>query len=136
MVKGRTASSVPPIAYARLSDIASPVDLWRKWDRMRPAHQQWLALPGDAAVSHRQLSLSLSRCLASLGVVAPRGGKYTSHSLRVGAHTEQVLLGWPLEVRLARFGWKHSSQEMASLYFDRTIRSTAASAWFFGAPPS
>ena len=32
-------------------------------------------------------------------------GKFTSHSLRIGSHTEQMLIVVPLEVRLARFGW-------------------------------
>jgi hypothetical protein len=63
----------------------------------------------------------------------PSHGKYTSHSLRIGAHTEQVLLGIPLPVRLARFGWAAGSDEMASLYFDRTLKTSAASHWYFGA---
>ena len=79
------------------------------------------------------LTRALQRCLASLELEAPQDGKYTSHSIRIGAHTEQVLLGIPLPVRMSRFGWGKSSEEMATLYFDRTIRTSGASVWFFGA---
>lgn len=60
-------------------------------------------------------------------------GKYTTHSIRIGARTEQVLLGLSLEVR---FGWGADSSSMAVLYFDRTVQLTATSCWFFGAKPS
>lgn len=45
-----------------------------------------------------------------------------------------MLLGFPLEVRLSRFGWGPQSSEMASTYFDRTIVLSSASFWFFGYP--
>lgn len=61
---------------------------------------------------------ALSRALQSLGIVAPRDGKFTSYSLRIGAHTEQVLLGIPLEVQLGRFVWAKDSSYMASIYLD------------------
>lgn len=100
---------------------------------MRGAHGRYFALSGDT-VPWRSgtMDAALKRVLHRLSIQAPTGGKYTSHSLRIGAHTEHVLLGIPLEVRLARFGWAASSQDMAALYFDRTLRSTAASFWFFG----
>lgn len=46
------------------------------------------------------LTLALAQFLKRIGVAAPVGGNYTSHSLRIGTHTEQVLLGTPLEVSL------------------------------------
>jgi len=84
-----------------------------------------------------KLNESLKNMLGMIGVSAPSGGKFTSHSSRIGAHTEQILLGFPMEVRLKRFGWRPRSQEMAALYFDRTIKTSTASFWFFGvAAPS
>lgn len=62
----------------------------------------------------------------------PTAVKHTSHSLRIGAHTEQILVDIRLEVCLARFVWGPNSQDMSSLYFDRTIKPTAASYRFFG----
>lgn len=53
--------------------------------------------------------------------------------MRIGAHTEQVLLGILLETLLARFARGPNSSGMAALYFDRTIRVSAASYCFFGA---
>ena len=58
-----------------------------------------------------------------------------SHSVRIGSHTVMMLLGYPLEVRLARFEWKETSLEMAAVYFDRTLSSSASSLWVPGAPP-
>ena len=85
------------------------------------------------AYSKESLTRSLLRCLDIVKVRAPAEGKYPSYSLRIGAHTERVLLGIPQTVRMARFGWGKSSEEMANLYFDRTIRTSSASVWFFGA---
>lgn len=82
------------------------------------------------------LDAALGRVLRRLSITPPVGCKFSSHSLRIGAHTEQVLLGIPLEVRLARFGWAATSQEMAALYFDRTLRTTAASYRFFASAGS
>lgn len=53
-----------------------------------------------------------------------------------GAHTEQVLLGITLEIRLVQFVRGDDSANMAVLYFDRTIPLSAASLWFFRASVS
>lgn len=136
VVKGRPASTVPLVRYERTTPShPSPVDLWLRWYHARGNHAAFFALAGERdSLPEQALTRSLERCLARLHVAAPAGSKYTSHSLRIGAHTEQVLLGFPLEVRLARFGWGPRSSEMASTYFDRTIRLSAASFWVFGLP--
>ena len=82
------------------------------------------------------MSRCLQNCLTENEVTAPARGKYTSHSLRIRSHTEQVLMGFPLEARLACFGWGPSSAEMANLYFDRTLQVSPSSIWLFGPPPS
>jgi hypothetical protein len=82
------------------------------------------------------LSTGLSRCLTLLGHMAQSGCHYGAHSLRIGAHTVQVLLGIPLEARLARFGWGPHSESMARLYFDRTISLCPASTWMFRPAPA
>ena len=73
----------------------------------------------------------LLRCFHALVVQAPAEGKFPSHSIRIGSHTEQVLLGISLPVYMARFGWGNSSEEFCTLYFDRTIRTSGASVWVF-----
>lgn len=132
-VKGRHASQVSLVRYARWNNLPSPVDLWVRWSHARGTHVRFFALDGEQVEARSGgLTRALVSCLSKLQQRAPHGGKYTSHSLRIGAHTEQVLLGIPLEVRLSRFGWGPRSEEMAALYFDRTIRVTAASFWLFG----
>lgn len=133
VVKGQSASRVQSVAYDRVGDMASPLDLWWRWKQVRGSHPRFFALPGEARTwTQGTLSSSLRHCLDLLGITDPPHGKFSSHSLRIGSHTEQVLLGFPLEVRLARFGWGPRSQDMATLYFDRTIRTSPASFWIFG----
>lgn len=96
---------------------------------------RFFALPGERmSWSAGTMTRALGNCLRALEVPPPAQGKFTSHSLRIGAHTEKVLLGIGLEIRLARFGWGPRSQEMAALYFDGTIRLSPSSFWLFGAP--
>jgi hypothetical protein len=133
VLKGRAASRVQQVAYHRTGDFASPLDLFSKWGAVRSSHSYWLALAGEpASWQPGKLTAALGRSLQVIRAPTPRHGKFTSHSLRIGAHTEQVLLGYPLAVRLARFGWAPGSEEMASLYFDRTLKTSSASHWFFG----
>lgn len=66
-----------------------------------------------------------------LELETPPRGKYISHALRIGTHADQLWVGLPLEVDLARFGWGPNGQEMAALYFDRTIKTTAMSYCLF-----
>jgi hypothetical protein len=133
-VKGRPASQELPVEYIGGAD--SPLALIRRWADLRGQHIRFFALPSET-IHWRPafLSAGLSRCLASVGHRAPTGCHYGAHSLRIGAHTVQVLLGIPLEARLARFGWGPRSEPMARLYFDRTIRLCPAGTWAFRASP-
>lgn len=127
IVKGKMASEVAPVSYARLSSFALTIDLWPRWSSIRGQHERWFGLPGESREwSSGVLTQAMARCLSRLGVVAPSGGKHTSHSCRIWSHTEQVLLGIPLEVRLSRYGWGAGSHEMATLCFDRTITTSPA----------
>lgn len=131
--KGRSASQEQLLGFRRQAQLTSPVDVVARWAGMRPKHPRFFALSGESEVWEPQsLTAAMTRVFTLLQVSPPPNGKFTSHSLRIGAHTEQVLLGIPLEARMARFGWKHNSASMAALYFDRTITVTAASYWFFG----
>ena len=58
---------------------------------------------------------ALLRVLHRVIHTAPARYHYGAHSLRISAHTVQVLLGIPLEVRMARFGWGPHSEPMAKL---------------------
>ena len=105
VVKGQQASGVPVVAYARLGSLHSPLDLWKRWAGARGAHVRYFALQGESQEwSTGLLTRALKNCLSALSISDPLFAKYTSHSLMIGAHTEQFLLGFPLEVRLPRLG--------------------------------
>jgi integrase len=125
-----------PCTYRRVSGaIPSATDLLVRWNTRRPSHPQFFGLADEPSVPVAAASAALTGSLRRMCVGKSWGGPslFTSHSLRIGAHTEQVLLGVPLEVRKARFGWAHNSA-MECIYFDRSIRLSTASTWFFGAP--
>lgn len=133
MLKGKLTRHDTIIAYHRWDELPSPIDLWERCSVARGSHPRLFSLDGEGvAVSAGAMTKSLHICLKEIKHSPPPGGKYTSHSLRIGAHTEQVLLGIKIEMRLARFGWGPRSDEIAALYFDRTMRVSAASFWILG----
>ena len=136
VIKGKNASQQQDLSYHRVGAFPSPIDLFLRWHQAQGPHPLWLATTTDnIPLPAQSLTRYLSRMTKAVGHTTRPGTKMTSHSIRIGSHTEMVLLGYPLEVRLARFGWKEPSSEMAALNFDRTLRSSASSLWGFGAPP-
>jgi hypothetical protein len=130
LVTGKALRHAVLTTYARtgVATLPSPIDLLKKWTGLRPAHALLFGLPGD--VNDWQpgsFSNALQRSLHAVARFPPPGTTWTSHSLRIGAHTEQTLLGLPVEVRKARFGWGPDSDDMTSLYFDRQIVLSPAS---------
>lgn len=105
LVKEIHASQVPLAKYSRFNDLPSPIDLSLRWEHSWGHHVRFFALDGEETISSTGgLSRSMSRCLAELQVVAPHGAKYTSHSIRIGSHTEQMLWGIQMKVSLKRLG--------------------------------
>lgn len=95
-------------------------------------------LPGDA-LSRSSSDLCngwLSTTLAHLGVSAPPGFVYNSHSLRSGAASAAAALGVQLKVIMYWGGWK-SPNVVLKQYIDPTVTATLAGQAFFGwlAPP-
>lgn len=107
-VKVQFASRAPLVSYSRFSGLPSPVKLWLRWRYAR----------GNILSS--MLSVAKARMLQPGGVLAlyqmhwrhspsvrhqvAKSRRTLSESVRIRS-TEQVLLGFPLDVRLARFGW-------------------------------
>lgn len=79
-----------------------------------------------------ELSVAFERVLELVGADAPRDGNYALNCLRIGEHTEQMLLGIQYEARLEIFGWKNKRGDMPELYFDRTMRNNTDYYWVFG----
>jgi hypothetical protein len=135
LVKGKTLRHAELATYARtgVANIPSPIYLLQKWTGLRPTHAFLFGLPGDGNNwQPRSLSSALQRGLHAVTLCPPPGTTWKSHSLRIGAHTDQTLLGLPVEVRKARFGWGPDSDDMTSLCFDRQIILSPASCWIFG----
>lgn len=101
VVKGRLASTFPLVPYRLVVPRhPSPVDVWMRWTHGRGRHNGFFGFPGERKkLPEQSLTDALARCLLQVHVGPPAGGKLSSHSLRVGARIEQVLLGIPLELR-------------------------------------
>lgn len=134
LMKGRAERQAALVRYARWSALPSPIDLLVRWGHARGSHARFYTLLGERTdAGSGALNRCLQRCISALHLRPPAVCSYSPHSLRIGTHTEQVLVGIPLEVRLARFGWGPNSESITALYFDRTFRVSSASAWFFWA---
>ena len=134
-VKEHMASDEPMVSYDGNKDYSgSPLDLLHRWSYMRQTHDRFLALQGEPLNwKEGELCSALRICLQYIGFRAPPGCHFSSHSLRIGSHSSQILLHIPQESRKADFGWGPQSEAMTKLYFDRTIKLTPAAHWFFGA---
>ena len=127
--KGRPVRDLQPATYTRVNaDLPSPIDVLLRWDQRRPEATEWFSFAGESLTS-REVTTMIRNAALRLGGGDP--DSLSSHSLRIGAHTEQVLLGVPLEVRKSRSGWAPNSP-MEAVYFNRSIRLSPASGWFFG----
>jgi hypothetical protein len=134
LVKGKALRHAMLATYARkgVANLPSPINLLQKWTGLRPEHALLFGLPEDGNDwQPGSLTSALQRSLHALTRCPPPGTTWTSHSLQIGAHTEQTLLGLPVEVRKARFGWGPDSDDMTSLYFDRQTTLSPASCWIF-----
>lgn len=93
VVKGRNASRVPLVG---VTSIREPfmMNPWREWSEIRDVNTRFFGL-GEEPETYcaGNLIQALMWSLEALSIFPPTGGKYTSDSLRIAAHNEQVLLG-------------------------------------------
>jgi AcrR family transcriptional regulator len=97
LVKGCALRRATPVTYVRTgaAGLPSPIDLVQRWTARRRAHALLFGMSGDASEWQRcSLSAALGRALAAVSRGPPPGTSWTSHSLRIGSHTEQTLLGF------------------------------------------
>ncbi|KAI0563121.1 Integrase/recombinase [Gracilaria domingensis] len=102
----------------------SPFILVRKW--LRRVKQDVLFARTTPAGG---LESALHTMLQNLDVVAPQGFSYSSHSLRIGAMNELLLLGCSKEIIMHRFDW--TSARMIQTYIDSSVTLSSSSEWFF-----
>lgn len=121
------ASGAHPLRFlrhfwrARLQRLARPAD----------AHNTKLfyhpQLPAASAAG--SVSAALTHVLHAVGVAAPPGGAFSSHSMRSGAASAATAIGVPLPTLMAWGGWRSLSS--VQRYLDPTVvRSDAAAAFF------
>lgn len=135
--KQRNASSEFLLEYHRVSSISSPLDLTQHWKHMRLPQERFFTTGFDPVEwEHGSLTAAMAGVFYTSRIKHTRDGKYSSHLLRIGARIEQALNGITVEPRLARFEWNQNSAGMAALYFDRSLRYSAAYRWYSGTAPS
>ena len=100
--KVREASKEHMFTYHRTESMSSPIDLFASWKRMRGRHVRFFAYRTYLVKYTPQcLKQFLHRLCGALSIRPPPDGKHSSHSLRMGSHTEQVMLCIPLEARMS-----------------------------------
>lgn len=106
-----------------------PHNLLQRWLDMRPASDGFFNLRAGARLGTASLGAALERALFAIGVQAPDGYYYGSHSPRIGGLNELVNLQFSKEYIMRRLDW--SSDGMFGVYFDTRISFTEASKFFF-----
>lgn len=91
----------------------------------------WLVAKYAELTVARELWVASSRFLQLARAEASQDWNYTSYILWIGSHAEQVLLVFPYDAILARFGWNHTSGDMAAFYFDRSMLTNTSSYCFW-----
>jgi len=99
-----------------------------------PEEQYW-ARPG-LNLRPQVVTAALSACLTALQVVPPPFCTYTSHSLRSGSATAQILINVPLPHIARRGGWRNVNM-VANVYYDsRLTPSTEMTLYFWSLAPA
>lgn len=88
----------------------------------------WLS-PSATWPTSQCVTRALDHLLGLLGIAAPDGCYYASHSLRSGSVTTLVLLGVPMPVIIQRGRWT-SERMVTNVYFDARLVSSEHS-WFY-----
>ena len=100
--------------------------------------RQWVAVRGTGdgyffdgcGLPRCNLDRATKRVMNAVGFKTPAGCDVSGNSPRISAFTQAVLLEWS-DVRLRiRFDWKNLG-DMADVYLDHRVRTTAASMIFF-----
>jgi len=104
---------------------------WQRSSRTMPADVGFYQLPSDAAWpppggASAACNAWLDLACRDLGVVAPLGGKYTSHSLRSGGASAAKAIGVAIDDINDHGGWAPGTTTALKNYIDRSIRPTDA----------
>lgn len=93
-----------------------------------PSSPYWMS-PSATWPTAQCVTRALDHVLGLLGIAAPVGCYYASHSLRSGSVTMLVLLGVPMPVIIQRGRWT-SERMVTNVYFDARLVSSEHG-WFY-----
>lgn len=116
-------------ANQKWGDSATPHALLLRWLSLRSPGDTFFNGTSGASLDEVGLRRAVSGAVASVGVKAPPGYYFASHSPRIGGLNELVNLHFPKPWIMHRLDWE--SEAMFQVYYDGQIRLTAASSWFF-----
>jgi hypothetical protein len=122
--------------------VRAAVELFQLWRRVRLAHRgdggpipadtPFVCFTGEARPTTTELSSDLVTVLESVGVVAPSGFFFASHSNRSGGVTAAWAAGVPALSYHYIGGWAPGSDTVARDYIDFSHVATDADFYFFG----
>ena len=110
---------------------------WRRSSRTMPTNVGFYQLPSDAAwpppgTASAVCNAWLELACRDLGVAAPLGGKYSSHSLRSGGASAAFAIGVTIDDINHHGGWAPGSDTAIKHYIDRSIRASDAARALLG----
>jgi hypothetical protein len=107
-----------------------PFLVLRKWKELRPRRLCWLDV-GDSDFGPQCNSRSMRLILDQLGIQAPDGCAYSSHSARIGSLSEHLLVATNMASIFQWFDWRMGSSDMILTYADRRVQRSEASEVYF-----
>lgn len=106
IAKGSEENKDQLMEYHRMGNSSSPIDIIQKWGNTTTTHEIFFEIAREPLQWPRKgLPQSMENVLCELYIDARPHSKLASNSLRIEAQPQYVLLGIPLKVRLAPFGW-------------------------------
>ena len=116
---------------------AFQAEQWRRSTRTMPSDVGFYHLPSDATwppagTASAACNAWLDLACLDLGVAAPLGGKFTSHSLRSGGASAAFAIGVSIDDINDHGGWAPGSDTANKHYIDRSIRASDAARALLG----
>lgn len=123
--RGARTFNAPSPVRGKPITVLEVLTAWR--DLRRRDAVRWFDAPGLPRPSLDDAVRSLTR---AAGYAPPNGGTVSGHSPRITAFSQSVMLDWsPVRLKV-RFDWR-SVADMADVYLDHSVRTSAASRIFF-----
>lgn len=93
------------VSYHATDDMASSLDLFERWKRHQPSAELFYGSISETILQPQDITHALTHLFEATGVLSPPEGKFISHFLRMGAHTERFCSAFRLKRSWYVFGW-------------------------------